>query len=330
MHKKLSACYAQILGITCALVVVTFFVPSVFAQGEPSAVPAPPLVAVAPQDPPRALRLMPHVPKPKLKSDAKFDFSSISATSVYVVDVASRAVLMEYNADVPHPLASITKLMTACVTLDYSVPLSKKISVIAKDEVGGARLRVNVGTKLSVKDLLNVALIGSANNTANALARATNLSRNDFVAEMNAKAKKFGLGKTTFTEPTGIDTANVSTAKEIAALGLEAFAFPDIRRATTTARYFVSLASGARTVKNTNGLLTDERNGLYVLGGKTGYLVESQWNLVVKMRDARSRPIEVVVLGAETQKQSFRDAETIARWVWSHYAWSSRPLSFRP
>ena len=327
MHKKVSARYAQIIGITCALAAAAFFVPSIFAQGEPSAAPAPPSVPVVSHDPPRALRLMAHVPKPKLKSNAKFDFSSITATSVYVVDVASRAVLLEYNAEVLHPLASITKLMTACVALDHSVPLSKKMAVIADDEVGGARLKVNVGTKLSVKDLLSVALIGSANNTANALARSTHLSREAFLAEMNTKAKKFGLEQTMFTEPTGIDTANVSTAKDIAALGLEAFAFPDIRRATTTARYVVSLASGVRTVKNTNGLLTNERNGLYVLGGKTGYLVESQWNLVVKMRDARAHPIEVVVLGSENQNQSFRDAEIVARWVWAHYAWSSKTSS---
>ncbi len=272
-------------------------------------------------DTPKALLPVTGVVAPTLRRGAHFDFSTLTASSVFVVDVASRATLMSYSARVSHPLASITKLMTAFVSIDHQVPMSRPIIVVADDEVGGARLSVRPGAILAVRDILNVALIGSANNMANALARSTKLSKPAFVTEMNTKAKALGLSHTTFVDPTGIEVDNVSTALEIAALGLEAFALPDVVRATTTARYSVTLASGTHTVKNTNGLLIDDKNGLYVLGGKTGYLEESKWNLVVKLRDARMHPIEVVVLGAANQRQSFNDAATVARWVWSNYDW---------
>jgi D-alanyl-D-alanine endopeptidase (penicillin-binding protein 7) len=272
---------------------------------------------------PRALRDVASAPHPTLAPGAKFDFSSITASSVFVVDVGSRKTLMAHNARAPHPLASITKLMTALVTMGRKVPMGRVVAISKNDEVGGARLNVRPGTALTVRDLLNVALIGSANNTANALARSTKLSKPAFVAQMNAKASALGLADTRFTDPTGIDVGNVSTAEDIAALGLEAFAQPDIKRATTTAHYTVTLARGTHVVKNTDDLLVNEENGLVVLGGKTGYLEESKWNLVVKLMDARKRPIEVVVLGTDSRAQSFADASAVATWIWQNYDWTS-------
>lgn len=277
--------------------------------------------------PPRALRPVAGAPPPVLKPGAKFDFSPLTASSVFVVDVASRETLMAHNARAPHPLASITKLMTAMVAVGRNVPMGRSIAIVRDDEVGGARLNVPSGTKLTVLELLNVALIGSANNTANALARSTRLSRSDFVAQMNAKAAALGLFDTRFADPSGIDLGNVSTATDIAALGLEAFAQPAIRRATTTARYSLVLPRGRHVVKNTDDLLVDETNGLVVLGGKTGYLDEVKWNLVIKMMDARRRLIEAVVLGADSRAQSFREASLAANWVWDNYDWkpASKP-----
>ncbi len=270
---------------------------------------------------PNALRPVAGVSAPVLKQGASFDFDSVTASSVYVVDVASRATLVARNGRTPHPLASITKLMTAMVALDRKVPMSRTLTLREADEVGGARLRVATGTKIAVRDLLDSMLIGSANNAANALARSTQLERADFVAAMNAKAAALGLADTTFADPSGIEVANMSTAENIAALGLEAFGRDAVRRATTTSKLTLKLAKITHTITNTNDLLNDPDNGLFVMGGKTGYLEESKWNLVVKMKDSRGKPLIVVVLGTDSRAQSFRDAEKVARWVWANYAW---------
>ncbi len=276
--------------------------------------------------PPKALAFRPSAYVPELKPGASFDFGKLSAEAVLVIDVATRDVLLSRNAHEQWPLASITKLMTAMVTLDHRVPMARNARITADDEVGGARLRVASGSTLSVRAIFDAMLVGSANNAANALSRATKLARKDFIAEMNAKAGNLGLRATSFVDPTGIEPENVSTAEDVAALALEAFAVPDIRRATTTAQVtVVTAARQVHTVKSTDGLLTDEKNGLYVLGGKTGYLDESQWNFVVKMRDARNRPVLVVVLGSDSQNGSFADAATAAKWVWDNYAWVPAP-----
>jgi D-alanyl-D-alanine endopeptidase (penicillin-binding protein 7) len=271
---------------------------------------------------PLALRPVTGAVAPTLKQGASFNFDSLTAKSVYVVDVASHQTLVARNSRVPHPLASITKLMTAMVALDKKVSMDRVMTLSEGDEVGGARLRVATGTKVTVRGLMDAMLIGSANNAANALARSTMMSRAAFVEAMNAKAAALGLSSTVFADPSGIEVGNMSTPEDIAALGLEAFGRDSVRRATTTSKLTMSLARTTHTIKNTNDLLNDPDNGLYVMGGKTGYLEESMWNLVVKMKDSRGKPILVVVLGSDSRVQSFKDAETVARWVWENYRWA--------
>lgn len=250
-----------------------------------------------------------------------YDFDLVTADKVLVLDAASRAVLLERDADDSHPLASLSKLMTALVVTDRGVPMDKRVAISASDEVGGARLRVTSGSVLTVRQLFDATLVGSANNTACALARSTGLTVEEFVAEMNARAEKMGLAHTTFADPSGIEVANTSTASEIAKLALAAFGQPDVKRATTTSRVAMTVAGAAHAFNNTNGLLTDPYNGLYVTGGKTGYLEESKWNLVVRMHDYRHPELLVIILGSDSQKASFNDAANVARWVWRNYEW---------
>jgi len=140
---------------------------------------------------------------------------------------------------------------------------------------------------------------------------------------MNARAKKMGLANTVFVDPSGLDEGNVSTAREVAALGLEAFAVNDIRRMTTTAKYELVAAGKSHSFKNTNGLLVDENNGLYVTGGKTGYIGEQWgWNLVTTVADpVKKRSVTVVVMGSQSKPDSFTDAEKAVRWLWANYEW---------
>jgi D-alanyl-D-alanine endopeptidase (penicillin-binding protein 7) len=258
---------------------------------------------------------------PKLVDGAAFNFNNVTADKVLVIDVASRDTLLARRADDSHPLASLSKLMTAKVVLDAGVDMWATNTIQSVDEVGGARLRVPVGSSLCVRHLFDAALIGSANNAANALARSTGMTISDFVAAMNKQAASMRLVSTRFVDPTGIEVGNVSTAVDVARMTHDLFSEYEIRRATTTVKVAIPVSGETHTITNTDGLLTDPNNGLYVLGGKTGYLIESGWNLAVKLRDYRNKEIIVVVLGSDTQNWSFRDAAYIARWVWSNYRW---------
>ncbi len=263
---------------------------------------------------------------PVLKAGAAFDFRKINAKAVYVMDPASGETLLARNSRVQRPIASITKLMTAMIAIDRKTPFGAALTLSEADNVGGVRLRVADGSRITVRDAFNAMLIGSANDCAHAVARSSGLAMDDFVAAMNAKADNLGLASTKFVEPTGLDARNVSTAEEVAKLALKAFdGYYDIRRSASSAYYDIVLDDDqTHRVKNTNTLLTDDSNGLYVLGGKTGYIDESLWNLVVKMKDHRNRPIVIAVFGAGSQQQVFKDAATAAKWVWANYRWTAK------
>ncbi len=266
---------------------------------------------------------------PTQTTPGTFDFSKISADKVLVIDPESKRVILAKKEHVPHPIASLTKLMTALVVYEHGLTMNKAATVLAEDEVGGARLRVNTGANLTTRDIFYAMIVGSANNAAHALARMTGETIPDFVKEMNARAKALGLTATVFSDPSGLEFGNVSTAHDVAALALTAFDNPVIQNAASTAYYPLQVDGTLRNMKNTNGLLTEPNNGLHVLGGKTGYLIESKWNFVVKMRDSRNRPLLIVVLGSKSDADAFKEATLLGRWVWTHFQWKRPSPSVR-
>ena len=143
------------------------------------------------------------------------------------------------------------------------------------------------------------------------------------------KAKTLGLTTTKFYDPVGMDPRNVTTAAEMAVIAGKAFSTPEIQRAATTMTYRFSTSGPTvtKTITNTNHLLTRD-DSLFVLGGKTGFLYESRYNLAVKMRpmdaDPAKPPLLVVVLGSPTYEGSFSAAKGLANWAWKAYTWSSK------
>lgn len=254
---------------------------------------------------------------------------AITSPIYLVVDDATGMMLAAQRAEQSWPIASITKLMTTKVALESGADAGGAFAIADADNVGGARLWVGEGTRFTFRDLLAATLVGSANNAANAIARATGMTQATFVAAMNEKANALGLTKTTFADPTGIELGNVSTAREVAYLASNAFAHEAIRKFTGSSRATIAALNDAtyvRDIKNTNWLLYDPAyDDVYVTAGKTGYLNESGWNLVVRMHpmgeDETDRSLVVVVLGAAGRRESFDDAATLARWAWSNFDW---------
>ncbi|MFA6132089.1 MAG: serine hydrolase [Patescibacteria group bacterium] len=251
----------------------------------------------------------------------------VTANSYIVVDKNSGLILAEKKSSTVWPIASITKLMTASLVLDSGVDLYGICSIEACDEVGGARLYVNPGADFILSDLIYAALVGSANNAANAIARAADDDKEDFVAKMNERAADYGLPNTVFTDPTGIEPTNVSTAREIARFTREVFSRPEIRQYTGTANRTISVLSTGEEKKlvSTNWLLWKPAyDDIYVMAGKTGYLEESGWNVVTALRpiytDA-NREIIVVVFGTASRGDSMNDARDLAEWTWTNYRW---------
>ncbi len=261
----------------------------------------------------------PTIPAPKSTNAA---LPSVSARDYIVIDESSGQILAAQGADEVWPIASITKLMTAQVAIGNGINMDAVGSVQASDEVGGARLQVTDGTTFKVKDLFYAMLIGSANNAANAIAR---LSGGNFVNSMNVRADELQLPHTHFKDASGIEPENVSTAREVAIFADAAFALDSVKSIVTTAKkdiYAISLASWHH-LKTTNWMLYyPQFDDVYVTGGKTGYLDESGWNVVERLRpsaSAKNKELLIVLFGADSRQASFDDANALANWVWTTF-----------
>jgi D-alanyl-D-alanine endopeptidase (penicillin-binding protein 7) len=259
-------------------------------------------------------------------STSSYSRSEKEFASALVIDAKSKKVLYEYNADKKWSVASITKLMTSLVFLEHRPSWNKIVSIKKQDEVGGGRLRVKTGATMSVLDLFYSSISASANNTAMAMARISGLSQKNFVKAMNSKAKALGLKNTTFADQSGMDPKNLSTARDLAKLATTAFNIEAIRRPASTAKYkFVVRNTGElKVLTNTNDLLFGKDfDDLYVTGGKTGFIYESMYNLVVRLKPTGAkgsdRALMIVVLGAPTRESSFTSAKGLAEWAWKGY-----------
>ncbi len=123
--------------------------------------------------------------------------------------------LIQKQAAAVVPIASITKLMTAMVVLDAGQVLEERISIEAADidRLLHSRSHLPVGTRLTRKDALLIALMASENRSAHALGRTYPGGYTACVAAMNAKARALGLRETRFSDTTGLSSGNVSSAR---------------------------------------------------------------------------------------------------------------------
>jgi D-alanyl-D-alanine endopeptidase (penicillin-binding protein 7) len=224
-------------------------------------------------------------------------------------------VLFAKNIDAVVPIASLTKLMTAMVALDAQLPLSE-MTVITKEDVDTIKhtqSRLHVGAMLTRGDLLRLALMSSENRAAAALSRAYPGGRSAFVAAMNRKATKLGMWHTEFVDGTGLSSANVSTAENLARLVRAAHGYPLIREFTTDSHYTVTLFSGQKLqYANTNRLV---KNPHWTIGlSKTGYISEAGRCLVLQATIAAT-PVIIVLLDSWGTLTRIGDANRVKRWM---------------
>jgi D-alanyl-D-alanine endopeptidase (penicillin-binding protein 7) len=240
----------------------------------------------------------------------------LSSEMALVVDQETGRVLYRKNSDLQTPIASITKLMTAMVLLDAGLPLERRVQIQSDDvdhlRHSGSRLRV--GTILTRRELLQLALMSSDNRAAAALARTYPGGRAVFVPAMNRKARELGMRSSRFADPTGLNAGNVSTAEDLVRMVRAALRYPLIQKITTTPRYLLALPGVRRPMeyRNTNVFV---RNDSWDIGlSKTGYIKEAGRCLVMQAMVA-GRPLIMVTLNAQGKLSGFGDANRIRRWL---------------
>lgn len=251
----------------------------------------------------------------------RFDGSGnleLASSKAMVVDQSSGEVLYAKNTSTPTPIASVTKLMTAMVMLDAKLPLDEilEISDADVDHLKGTSSRLAVGTHLTRADLLQLAIMSSENRAAHALGGNYPGGIQAFVEAMNKKALALGLANTRFTDPTGLNSTNQSTAEDLVKMVHVAFQYPEIRQASTTPNYQVWVNGRAypTSFNNTNVLVRNADTNWTIGLSKTGYIAEAGRCLVMQAQISGKSMI-IVLLDSVGKNTRIGDAQRVRKWL---------------
>jgi D-alanyl-D-alanine endopeptidase (penicillin-binding protein 7) len=243
---------------------------------------------------------------------------NLKSSAALVVDLDDGQTIYAKNTQSIAPIASITKLMTAMVVLDANLPLDETLYVDTADldSVKHTNSRLRVGTRLTRRDMLLLALMSSENRAAASLSRAYPGGGEAFIAAMNRKAVELAMWSTRFVDATGLSSKNVSTADDLVKMVKGAYLYPLIREFTTSTSHEVAAARGrSLQYANSNRLVKNPR---WEIGlSKTGYISEAGRCLVMQARIA-SRPVVIVLLDSWGELTRAGDANRIKKWMESH------------
>lgn len=245
---------------------------------------------------------------------------NLKSASLLVLEEPRAKVLVAREPEKVMPIASITKLMTAMVVLDAKLDMRETLSIANEDvdrvKMSGSRLQV--GTRLSRREMLHLALMSSENRAASALARHYPGGKSAFIRAMNSKARALGMRKTHFVDSTGLSQKNVSTAMDLANMVSAAHQYASIRQFTTADRHVIKVnRGGSLTYLNSNRLLQTRSRDWNIGVSKTGYTSEAGRCLVMHARIG-AKPVIVVLLNSWGKLTPIGDANRIKRWVEVH------------
>jgi D-alanyl-D-alanine carboxypeptidase (penicillin-binding protein 5/6) len=235
------------------------------------------------------------------------------AREAYMVDVTTGTVLLDKNAEVSMPPASMSKIMTAVVvfeqlkdgrlSLDDTLPVSEKAW-----KKGGSKMFVKVGDQIRVEDLLQGVIVQSGNDACIVLAEGLAGSEDAFAEVMNQKAEELGMTGSHFTNATGWpDPNHRMTAKDLAILANHVITeFPEYYHYYTQTEFTWS------DIKQSN------RNPLLYMnigadGLKTGHTEEAGYGLTSSaIRDERR--LILVVNGLPSNQARSEESARLITW----------------
>jgi len=238
----------------------------------------------------------------------------LKSSSVLIMDASDSSVLYSRHSDVPMPIASITKLMTALVVLDANQPLDEPIQITGADRdfPKGGVSRLTVGATLTRGDLMHLALMSSENRAAHALGNNYPGGMPAMVAAMNAKAAELGMASSHFVDPTGLSSQNVASPEDLTKLVIAASHNPSIREYSTDTHYAVKVRRHMVEFRNTDNLVANPTWNIIVQ--KTGYIAEAGKCLVMAAV-IEGRSVVIVLLDSLGKYTRVADAKRIKTWM---------------
>ena len=246
-------------------------------------------------------------------------YPRLASYAAVIYDEKNGEELYEKHTDAVVPIASITKLMTAMVTLDAKLPMDEVLRIDEEDvdTLRHSASRLPVGTKLTRGEMLRLALMSSENRAAAALGHNYPGGLAAFVKKMNEKAKELGMEHTHFIDSSGLHSENVSTAADLVKMVEAAYKYQTIREDTTTSTHEVVLPRSERVLQynNSNALVKYKAKNDWHIGlSKTGYINEAGHCLVMHSTIAE-KPVVIVLLDSWGNQTRIGDANRIRKWL---------------
>ena len=222
--------------------------------------------------------------------------------SIIHVDLEKDAIIKGQNVEQVRGLASITKLMTAIVALDYTTDMDKMLTLSNRE---GSRLPRREYTR---GQLFHAMLIKSDNAAAETIAADYPGGREKFITDMNIRAMMMGLKNTHFNDPTGLNNGNVSTAEDVSHLVVGAAFYPTIRNISTKKETTILIQVKRKdrpvVLSNTNRVLLHEFDS--ILLSKTGFTNPAGFCVAILVEQPVNNETHhqvIVVMGAKNTAQ---------------------------
>jgi serine-type D-Ala-D-Ala carboxypeptidase (penicillin-binding protein 5/6) len=237
----------------------------------------------------------------------------LEAKAAVVYDVESGQVVYSREGETQLPLASLTKVMTALVASQL-LPSATLIPINADALATLGDSGFREGEEWQLSELVDFTLVTSSNDGARAIAQAAEqLTRRNFISEMNARAAALGLSQTYFQNETGLDLGPArpgasGSAYDVAKLFSHILKErPEILAATSRSTVQATSLEHAYFGRNTNNLAAVMPG---ILGSKTGYTDLAGGNLAVVVDAGLRQPYVIVIMGS-SQEGRFRDVERL-------------------
>jgi len=240
----------------------------------------------------------------------------LASGSAMLVDLKTNEIIYSSNPDQAVPIASVTKLMAAMVTLDAKLPLDEKISIKISDSsvMRNVYSRVRLGSEVTRKTMLLLALMSSENRAATSLAHHYPGGFKAFVQAMNDKATALGMTQTHYVEPTGLAPENVSSANDLILLLKASQQYPLLGKLSSTNKKHIIFKHPryALDFHNTNKLVFKDNWNIALT--KTGY-TDKAGHCLVMLTEMNKRKVAFVVLDSFGKYTHMADANRLKKWL---------------
>ena len=233
---------------------------------------------------------------------------TIQSEGAVLLNANTGEILFEKNGTTRFYPASITKLMTALLTVEncsLSDTVTFSETATTNLESGAVTLSLTAGDKLSVEQCLYGLLLKSANEVANGLAEHISGSVSSFADKMNARAKELGCTDTHFANPNGLNnTEHYTTPRDMALIARAAFQNPTIAKVASTLSYEfpATKKASARTITMGHKMLYSNDSRYYkgIVAGKTGYTSKAGNTLATCAERDGVRLIAIIMKSSQT------------------------------